>query len=899
MADTSTEESYDEDALFAKYLEHGKTFGYQDKKLEDYVAKQINAARDRHDRVLDRQSKKEIEIKRIEQESNSKKEIELEKVKQATKQKEIDAATKQKQIEQDALIKIEEQKSAQKKLEQEAQTAQKQIEEETKRMQLDVSIDSGPIPPPRKQAPKLPKLPNFKEKFDDIDAYLFTFEANATAQGFKKETWPLVLASHLEGTASSLYASLASAGSLTYEVLKENLCKQYRCTAEGYRKRFREAKPSADESFDIFFVNLKRLLDRWLTLAGIEKTFEGLLDMILSEQLMQSVCKDLKVFLTEKDLPSCQKQIESAEAYRNAHPDKNMARRSDTSQLFASVNVQEGEYAEEPYEDEEFAGSSQFYSGDRSRSYNRWSGRGQRAGRNVRRVRFASESQGRGQFSNRGFGQNHYNQSQNLYNQSQNRGGYSQPNYRSFEDRRSVSENHGSLPPQNQGFQSQQSQDDTKSICVFCNKPGHSILNCQFGPNSINARFCQVCKMHHVQGYCLVKQQSGMSCYEEGIIDPAIACCKVQHESVKDAREMETVCSSIQEFSGRLDFQSGLVNGSACSVLRDTGATVCGVRKRLVHDDQYTGETIRCVSFGGRVDEFPLARVVVDSKFISGEFVCCVLEAPVADLIVGNVPQASDVVTSEGSPIVSSCTIPRTQSKAVVEKQPSQLLLQAPAVTPKEMCARQTGDKSLSSRFRSVRKREIPFVPLPPIPEEDTSSIPVEDEACSSKGVVDFNSSIELPGLPQKVTCLNPVTSSSPDFPEKVVCSNPVTSSSPDFPEKVGYSDPMPSSSPGLSQKEAFSTSITPFSSVDQKREVVSGHSCIFVFVTCLELLIFQFCLLWTDSRSAGFTAISPFAQALFALVSDIDSVFSCFGEILLARQVLSLVIGSSQIGTV
>ena len=85
MADTSTEESYDEDALFAKYLEHGKTFGYQDKKLEDYVAKQINAARDRHDRVLDRQSKKEIEIKRIEQESNSKKEIELEKVKQATK----------------------------------------------------------------------------------------------------------------------------------------------------------------------------------------------------------------------------------------------------------------------------------------------------------------------------------------------------------------------------------------------------------------------------------------------------------------------------------------------------------------------------------------------------------------------------------------------------------------------------------------------------------------------------------------------------------------------------------------------------------------------------------------------------------------------------------------------
>ena len=48
----------------------------------------------------------------------------------------------------------------------------------------------------------------------------------------------------------------------------------------------------------------------------------------------------------------------------------------------------------------------------------------------------------------------------------------------------------------------------------------------------------------------------------------------------------EAACSLQESFSIKLHLQSGTVNGVRCSVLRDTGSTVCGVRKRLVRPCQ-------------------------------------------------------------------------------------------------------------------------------------------------------------------------------------------------------------------------------------------------------------------------------------------------------------------------
>ena len=95
--------------------------------------------------------------------------------------------------------------------------------------------------------PTLPKLPAFRDKTDDIDSYLFRFETHATALKWDRTHWVTYLSALLEGTALTLFHSLSDTedGTVTYEQLKSALLKKFQCTPEGFRKRFRESKPTA------------------------------------------------------------------------------------------------------------------------------------------------------------------------------------------------------------------------------------------------------------------------------------------------------------------------------------------------------------------------------------------------------------------------------------------------------------------------------------------------------------------------------------------------------------------------------------------------------------------------------------------------------------------------------
>ena len=77
----------------------------------------------------------------------------------------------------------------------------------------------------------------------------------------------------LEGTALTLYHSVSDTedGTVTYEKLKSALLKKFQCTPEGFRKRFRESKPTAGEPLKTYAVELRRLADRWISLSKVEK----------------------------------------------------------------------------------------------------------------------------------------------------------------------------------------------------------------------------------------------------------------------------------------------------------------------------------------------------------------------------------------------------------------------------------------------------------------------------------------------------------------------------------------------------------------------------------------------------------------------------------------------------
>ena len=552
---------FDEEKLFATFLQRGKAFGLQETELMDYVDKQIRQAQERQDRL----------IVRREEEAN-RKQLEL------------------------AAIKEREETARQTAKEQEETKRQAHAEEEETKRQAHAhsqasTQDGGDGPGQASRVghrPALPKLPAFRDKTDDIDSYLFRFETHATALKWDKTHWVTYLSALLEGTALTLFHSLSDTedGTVTYEQLKSALLKKFQCTPEGFRKRFRESKPTAGEPFETYAVELRRLADRWISLSKVEKTYEGLLGLILSEQLLQSVSHDLATFLCEKDERSFQNLIKSAESYRHAHPNKNLARRSEATVFGSVASVRDEHRPSEHFgPTNSFRGHGGYQSGP-SRFWNR------RGFDSTRR------SRGDGRF-------------------------------RDQATRKEIVDKGRSG-----------NQSSTTKCCFLCKQPGHFHQSC---PWKSRKNPCRICNFSHPPDQCP---------FHKAVAKESMAC----------ALAPPSVCPEV-DFSGKLHLQSGTVNGVRCSVLRDTGATICAVRKRLVQPCQLLGSSVRCVSFGGREEEFPLAKVSVDSPYFSGEMTCCVLDAPIADFIVGNVPQVPSLISQD-----ESCELTMQNSSAASQR---------------------------------------------------------------------------------------------------------------------------------------------------------------------------------------------------------------------------------------
>ena len=252
---------------------------------------------------------------------------------------------KQKEREREREEKEREREREEKEREREREERERQMELERFRIEKEAAIKEAELelevakvkspPTQTKDAgsqPRVsnyPKLPTFKEATDSIDAFLYRFEAHATALKWNTDHWPVLLSAILDGQALSLYHGLCSTGPVDYQTLKDCLLAKFQCTAEGCREKFRACKPEQGEGFKSFGTRLAHLLNRWLELADCPKTFDALYDMLLCEQMFACVSKDLAVFLRERKLTKFDAILEAAECYRLAHPSKLLGRRTD------------------------------------------------------------------------------------------------------------------------------------------------------------------------------------------------------------------------------------------------------------------------------------------------------------------------------------------------------------------------------------------------------------------------------------------------------------------------------------------------------------------------------------------------------------------------------------------
>ncbi|XP_038049737.1 uncharacterized protein LOC119723244 [Patiria miniata] len=171
---------------------------------------------------------------------------------------------------------------------------------------------------PRSSA-KTPKLPCFNDQTDDMDAYLRRFEQFAELNSWPEEEWGLSLSALLKGKALEVFSRLPVEKAKDFSEIKTALLNRFRLTEEGFRLKFRTSKRETGERYAQFADRLKGYVERWVELGKIEKSYDKVVDLFVSEQILEVADKDLALHVKERKPKDLAELTDIADHYMEAH----------------------------------------------------------------------------------------------------------------------------------------------------------------------------------------------------------------------------------------------------------------------------------------------------------------------------------------------------------------------------------------------------------------------------------------------------------------------------------------------------------------------------------------------------------------------------------------------------
>ncbi|KAL8563073.1 hypothetical protein ACOMHN_065217 [Nucella lapillus] len=223
--------------------------------------------------------------------------------------------------------------------------------------------------------------------------------------------------------------------------------------------------------------------------------------------------------------------------------------------------------------------------------------------------------------------------------------------------------------------------------CFLCHKRGHIARDCR-------TRVQRAAAMERTTE-CRVERPV----VKEGVRDG-------EEEVQPVASTVEQAVSGVQDIGilGSLPVEEGWIGQCKVKVLRDTGCSCGVVKASLVKEEDLTGQVQTCTLIDGTKREFPVAELVVRTPYFSGKLSALVMESPIYDLIVGNVPGARD--PGDPLPLTAETAAVQTRSHRA-EKGVKPLLVSARKAgieaSPEEVRKAQEGDPSLEELWKLAR----------------------------------------------------------------------------------------------------------------------------------------------------------------------------------------------------
>jgi len=311
--------------------EIGKAMGLKGSELASFIKEQQTLEREEREKLRQEKDKederlvklREFELQKADQEAKERdkdRQLEIDRIKEKEKDRQFELekakiALSQKEREAQIAAEHEQEKY---KYEMERMEKQQILQESRVKSESD-KTDDGVQMVTNKGLAKVQRMPYFDEERDFIDSYLGRFECFAESQKWNKSHWAMYLSALLKGQALDVFSMMPAEQANDHDKLKDALLKRYLLPADGFKRRFRSAKPETGETLSQFLTRLDNYLEHWIELAKVTKSYEGLKTLFVRKKYLSTCPKDMAIHLKEGKPETISQLAEIAENYIEAH----------------------------------------------------------------------------------------------------------------------------------------------------------------------------------------------------------------------------------------------------------------------------------------------------------------------------------------------------------------------------------------------------------------------------------------------------------------------------------------------------------------------------------------------------------------------------------------------------
>ena len=199
-------------------------------------------------------------------------------------------------------------------------------------------------------------------------------------------------------------------------------------------------------------------------------------------------------------------------------------------------------------------------------------------------------------------------------------------------------------PGQDQGGQSKGGRKLVE--CFYCHKLGHVARDCKAGQRAHAQRAASAQNMtSHGNKSADKVERTGTGAACQSAKEAITQCTEGESLRLTNGMSLPFVSEACDQhskisLSQNMPVEVGYIGNQRVRVLRDTGCSSAAVRASLVAPDQMTEKVHLCVLIDGTIRRFPIAKLQVDTPYLTGEIEAMCMKDPICDLVIGNLPGA-------------------------------------------------------------------------------------------------------------------------------------------------------------------------------------------------------------------------------------------------------------------